>query len=196
MTTDARPTLNDRERILTELVRRLASALLSSGKRDDGRNVHLDWMARMEDRLKPGDLVLCLTSGTHDWTVAWLVRRVEYARFILRELGGERECDMGNEDVAVFRNIDPMALLEGEEYRLLVKVREAFGLARETEKWGFVHLFNRLKVFGRQAHVEVGERLSGRRYHVSFWWTPEMTAEDVLEAMKKAGYGTLEFVNE
>lgn len=53
-----------------------------------------------ESNLEVGDLILCVTSGYHDWTIGYLVEKGEGfcdKPWVIKELVGERLCNISND---------------------------------------------------------------------------------------------------
>lgn len=199
------PPMTDKERILMNIIQELrtTSALGPAGKpwdseayRDDngGYYVHFaPWIG--DDEMQPGTLVICETSYVGPWKIAYLVRRVEYGRWIIREIGTDRLCDMGNEKFVPIIGMSPSQLWEGDQYRFSQKVIQAFALGDEMwYRYGGMEF----DADGK-ATVSVRARYGGmlqfgkhgaKPFQIQISWTPQMTVEEILEVLKAGGYGT------
>jgi hypothetical protein len=200
--------VNDKERILMEVISGLRTAQ-SLAPRDakskewtigdaaydngsGGQYVHFAPWAGDED-LKPGELVMCQTGQIDDFKIGFIVRRVEYGRCIIREIGSDRLCDYSNEMFTPIRGLTATQLLEGEQYKFYLKVRKAF--ERGDEFW---HRFGGVDIQDGAAVIWVRERYGGlktpsRPFSVDVTWTPKTTIKAILEALRAGGYGTRVF---
>ena len=199
--------MNDKERILMQIIQglRTAESLARPNLRgweagdvayDDGyggQYVHFaPWVG--DEELKPGELVMCQTGNISDWKIGFVVRRIEYGRCLIREIGSDRTCDYSNERFIPIRGLSPTELLEGDDYQFYLKVLKAFD--RGDEFW---HRFGGVDITGRHATILVRERYGGIKYKsgtkpfpIEMDWTPKTTIKAILEAMREGGYGAKE----
>ncbi len=205
------PPMTDKERILTHLVNGLASAqLLARGRRyyqedferrpgkpAEGYYVHVAFYREPV----PGDLVLCQTSGTHPWTVAWFVewQAKDRGLALLREIGSERLCNMGNESFKPIVGMQPLDLLEGEQRQFYHRVLRAFGRGNEyAYRFGGLDFPEKRlariwirEVFGGHLH---GSNQESVPFSVEIAFDRRAPGvKRILEAMRAAGYGTRAF---
>jgi hypothetical protein len=200
--------MSDKERILTNLVRGLATAQVLGAVNappygperyrrigGDGFYVHL-----AHYRLPVvGDLVLCDTSATHPWSIGWYVGH-EFdgsGSAVIREIGSGRLCNMRNESFVPVVGMRPLELLEGARYRFLQKVYGAFSRGGE-----WLYRFGGLDFpedgIGRIWIREVvggslGPNGESVPFSVDVVFTARTSIKAILSAMRGAGYGTRMF---
>jgi hypothetical protein len=188
--------MTDKERILMYLVSQLGKPIISRPPR-----VH----ATYEDP-QIGDLVICQSSGrlgVHPFTVGYVTRKFSNSHCWIREIGGEKECDISNELFVPIKGLnDPIytdyEMLPGKQYRFYKKVTKAF--KRGNEYW---YRFYDIKFEKNIAIITVGRRggeitYDGKRYetipfNVIVRWNTKTTIKEILEELRKQGYGTREF---
>ena len=205
--------MNDKERILMEIISELAStqilgpashggggyheaAYQDKTLRGDLPLTHFAYSIQDED-LKPGMLVLCQTMGINDWKVGFIVKRLEYGRCLIREIGSERVCDVGNERFLPILGLTERQLLEGDRYQFYLKVQKAFSRGDE-----YFYRFGGVTFEEHEAVIWVrdyhGGFLKYRQggslpFAVRLRWNKRTSVKAILEAMRAAGYGTREF---
>lgn len=201
--------MNDKERILMTIIEELDSASVLAPRdakqrgweigdaayRDDSSGheyVHFaPWVD--EKDIRPGELVLARTGGISDFKIGFVVSRLGYGRFLIREIGSNRTCDYDNERFVPIRGLTPTQLLEGDKYLFYLKVHKAF--ARGDDFW---HRYGGVDIEDGQATIWVRERYSGLKnptkpYPVTMTWTPKTSIKAILEALRAGGYGTRQF---
>lgn len=161
---------------------------------DDNGRQYVHFAPWVDDGdIQPGDLVMCQTSETNSFKISFVVRRLEYGRCILREIGSDRTCDYSNERFIPIRGLTPTQLLEGDKYKFYIKISKAFALGDE-----FWYRFGGAEIEDGKATIWVRERYGGLKrpskpFPIAIEWSPETTAEDILAALRTGGYGTREF---
>lgn len=117
--------MNDKERILTHIISIFYPKYLLPGKWS------MDTFNKCnDDSIQVGDLVLATTSGIHNFTIGYVVKKKSNWEMTLREIGNVNTCNIENEqfykiDVS---QLDRNILLEGEQYLLYEKIKKAFDL--------------------------------------------------------------------
>lgn len=171
--------MTDKERILGVLAAGLALGTVRIECRDPG----------------PGDLVHCLTVADDRWRFAWFVERLAHDSALVREIGSG---DLGRISNDSFRPVAGMAkedLLEGDQYRLLVKVRKAFLRGYNMRRLGtYEHRFGGIEFpTDGLARVWVRKVFDDAKYPIDIRWTPRMSIAAILRAMFDGGYGSMPF---
>jgi hypothetical protein len=164
--------MTDKERILTYLFRKFYA------QENKSKNWH---------DIKVGDLVVAQTSGVHDWTVGYVVKVIRAGGIIhsgaaIREIGGNRVCNITNEEFyKVETNGEPM-LLEGQEYKTYRKVVKA------VNKLDYFTAFHSIKFDNRLCTVFLRERLTeGISNQFQFNHSSKTTIKEIVEVANKKG---------
>jgi len=129
--------MTDRERLLMTV----ATAVFPGTQLNAAGPVDVNcarWETESRRPAEPGEIVWALSSGrggAHDWSVARMVERLPHDGMRVRELGGERTCDITNELFYVLRGVRPELLLEGREWRVYEQIRLAFRLFDRVAGW-------------------------------------------------------------
>lgn len=183
--------MTDKERILTHIISRLSHSAI---KYSDGRggqigndDVHFV-CTTSTNKLKINDLVLCQTSGIHDFTLGYVVSIDGYSEITIRELTSERIGKIDNDSYLVLKNISEESLLYGEQYKMKQKVIKAFA---RGDEW--LYRYGGVKFDNNVIHVKVRERaaINNREpFIISFEWNKKMTIKEILQILKDNGYGT------
>jgi len=127
--------LTDKERILTHIIRQIYPRYIFG---------HTSFQERFEssksESIKKGDLVLGLTSGSHEYTIGYAIRIFTESEMILREIGSKRTCRIGNEMFyrIPMKILSKYELLEGLEYITYTKIHKALRKA-ETKYSVYFH---------------------------------------------------------
>ena len=191
--------MNDKERILTEVISSLRSTITlcnrpawtSEPYKTDGGGYYVHFAPWKEP--ERGDLVLCETGSISDFKVGFVHQVVSFDRCIIREIGSNNLCDYGNEKFTPIVGMSEIDLLEGDKYEFYQKVLKAF--RRGDEFW---HRFGGLHFDGDIAIIWIRERYSGylqdrekgtEPYPVKMQWTKSTTIKAILQSMIDAGYG-------
>jgi len=189
--------MNDKERILTTIIRGLYFTFgLDSVNRDLTGYVSFEHNG-FNGMPKVGDLVMCKTSGIHDFTVGFVEEVIDTAWHgcVIREIGTNRVCKIGNESFATIKGLSSMELLEDKEYRFYFKVLKAF---RRLDD--FVHKFGYIEFPGKNiVKIWVRERYGGMLtipsgpYKIEFKYTMKMSIKKIAETMVEHGFGKEKF---
>ncbi len=197
--------LPDRERILVHIIRELLTTQIlrmpwNTNYRDatlsNREYVHF---VSGDEAVKPGDLVICNTSGVHDFTIAWMVEKLAYSEFLLREIGSERTCRMSNESVWIIRGLTEPWTWEGDKYQFYKKVWNAFWKAGD-DWYRFGGLaFNE----NNDAVMTVREKFGGALslssgeesvpFTVTMPWSKRTSVKAITAALIAGGVGTRKF---
>ena len=187
--------LTDRERILLKVIDRLSGTqLLARGRNyyphdfPDGL-VHFAYYKDPE----PGDLVLAKTGGVGRWKVGFYHQKLDGSRALIREIGSDALCDYGNESFLPIVGLSPTDLLEGERYKIYLKVLGAFRKGDE-----YVYRFGGLDFEGEEIIIWVREVFGGfgkdsKPFSIRMKWNKRTSVKAILEAMRQGGYGTRSF---
>lgn len=184
--------MDDKTRILSSLVADLVSSMIMCGYRPKPGS--FDVGPAIGD-VRTGDLVVCATSGSHDWTVAFVHEVYSQHEVMLREIGTDRLCRMGNERFYPIINLRPDDLLEKDQRQFYEKLRKAF--RRYGDDW---HLYAGLRFEGKTVHVSVRERYGGFvldkesvPYILSFSWNKRISVKRIAQTMREMGWMEREF---
>lgn len=200
--------MEDKVRILMTIIRELSATQVCAfhacnGKDIPKRNIDSDIeyvhfeSTLGSDNVKIGDLVLCETSGIHDFTVGYVQAITGYSDCIIREIGTNRICRVGNERFTKIKGLTKDSLLEGVQYKFKRKVLKAFYWGEHDYKYRFGGLeFTGDK--GRTAIIKIREKWGGINhtsipFDVVIKWNTKTTIKSILEEMTKQGYGWKEF---
>lgn len=82
------------------------------------------------ESIQIGDLVLGTTSGIHDFTIGYVVKKNNNWSMNIREIGGESVCELTNEQFYKIdiSELDKNILLEGECYIIYENTKKALDL--------------------------------------------------------------------
>jgi hypothetical protein len=195
--------LPDKERILTHIIRELLSTQIMkmpwNMDYSDGRGRTYVHFVSGEEAVQPGDLVICFTSGIHDFTISWVVEKLAYSEYLLREIGSNRTCRMGNESVYIIRGLTEPWTWEGDKYDLYRKVWKAFWKAGDD--W---YRFGGLTFNDQgEAVMTVREKFGGMLsvssgqesvpFTVTMPWTKRTSVKAITKALIDGGVGTHKF---
>jgi len=198
--------MSDKERILLTIIRELQTMLvlargayqLDFHDRSAGREyVHFEH--REYDKIKPGDLVICQTSGIHDFTVGFVVDKFDpdWHGLLLREIGTERTCRMSNERYYCIVGLSEHDLWEGGKHQFDLKVKKAFW--KTNEDW---YRFGGLRFNDDgTATMTVREKFGGCctngdesvPFEVTMPWNKRTSVKKIVEALIAGGVGTRKF---
>lgn len=187
--------LTDRERILMTIISHLsATQLLARGRNyypqdfKDGL-VHFAYYKQPE----PGDLVLAKTGGVDRWKVGFYHKKLDGSRALIREIGSDVLCDYGNESFLPIVGLSPIDLLEGEKYKIYIKVLKAFNKGDE-----YIYRFGGLDFEGDEIVIWVREVFGGlgqesTPFNIRMKWGKHTSVRSILQCMRDGGYGTRSF---
>lgn len=156
----------------------------------------------------PGDIVRCETNPNHAWGISEFVEKRGPSDYLLRLIGGSRECNMGNERLSVLRFMDPSRLYTSTKRRVYVWAsRLAFQKrynpdADYFKRCGGVQFDGPTLVIWCRTHVwvsaipkkaEDGTELYVQPKKFTLPWSPKTKLKDIVAAMRQQGFAT-EFV--
>lgn len=200
-----RKTLTDRERILTTVIRELASTAIIRPNADgyneaaytDGAGGMYTHFARYRKPIK-GDLVMGSTGRTDQWKIAFYEECIDPRQelHVIRDINTGQFCNYGNESFVPIVGLSYIDMLVGDERKMYEKVIAAF--ARGDE---YLYRFGGFKVSGQKAVVRVREAHGGFGkesvpFHIEMEWSTKTTIKAILTKMRAGGYGTRSFRTE
>lgn len=202
--------MTNKERVLLELVRELYSTQLhlqlkvphhpdmwkGFGDRED---VHFECSSF--DKIQIGDLVLCTSSGIHDWTVGFVheILNSSWHELMIREIGSGRLCKVGNEGFVPIRGMTAEQLWSDVQYEFCKKVKKAFAKLDEYSR-----RFGGMSYAGKTVAIYVRERYNGMLrlsgtgkmsvpFKIEIQWDKKMSIKKILELLQAGGYETRKF---
>lgn len=176
--------LDDRTRILLHLVRDLylTSSMKLFAENDGG--VRFERVEKYRN-LTEGDLVLCITSGIHAFTVGFVTEVFEDG-CALREIGSNQLRRITNESLARIIGLRPEQLWERDQIKFDRKVRRAFKL-----DWKVLNRYGSVKFQGNDATLVVLPPYGNAWFRVEVPDYRHKTIKQIHELMCQAGYGKL-----
>ncbi len=189
--------MKDKERMLMAIVSALQFANHEPG--EDG-HIYLDFSKR---KIQPGEIVISVSSGIHEWTAAIFVKYLESHYYLIRELGGTKTCRLYHDALSVLRNIrenpyyGPL-LLEGDDYIFYRKTIAAFKRGRDSDHFldkiefpekHTARIFVRVKWWGIAKENITPSTLTYRPFSFEMHWTKKTTIQAILDALIEHGYG-------
>jgi len=196
--------MTEKERILIDIIKQLKTAqALSHGfygyKRDTFKGTregeyYTHWGLGTEERdIKIGDLVMCETMHTSDYSIGFVHTILTSSNMVIREIGTNRLCNVSNEMFVPLRDIHESILLDGDRRAFRNKVQKVIRKADHT--W---HLYGGIKFLEDNiAEVTIRTRYGGLDcevpYKVKINWNKRTSQKFILEELNKAGFGTREF---
>jgi len=196
--------MNDKERILVNIIRNLYSTLLRAELMVDmdysrseslgGEHVHFVSGDSRDTVVAKGQLVLCLTNPRHDWAIGFVERVIDNNHLCLREIGTDRICEIDNEGFAVIAGLQELDLLDRHRWTFRQKVIKAF--SRYNTKNEYYYRFGGLDFHAdRQAVIWVREWFGDTEpFMVKIKWNTRTTIKAILATMREQGYGTHKFL--
>lgn len=155
----------------------------------------------IEMPLGPGDIVRCKTNPNHLWGISEFVERQGHAAYLLREIGGERTCNMGNESVDVLRFMPESRLYTGTKNRLYHWARgkafqERYNPAADRfKRCGGVEFDGDVLIIWLRAHIWVMEKkpkdgpvLHAQPKKFTLKWSDKTRLKDIVGAMRDQGF--------
>jgi PAS domain-containing protein len=192
--------MNDRERILTHIIDRLASTQLLANHRHgydseeyrDGDTYRVHFAYSKDAQV--GDLVLAQTGGISEFKIGFVHHVVSESNLIIREIGSDKLCNYANERFVPIYGLTEIDLLEGEKHEFYIKVQKAF---RKLDN--FWHRFGGIHFDGNTVEIRVRERYGGLKaptdpYTITIKWSKSMTIKRIMALMVEGGFGITEFV--
>jgi len=195
--------MNDKERILTVILDRLSltQTLCLSGTSEkmfddrDGRQ-YAHFGAYDDRPIQKGDLVLASTGGISEWKIGWVHQVIDRDTIVMREIGGERLCNYGNERFQRIVGIDESLLLEGDRYQFQQKVLRAFRKGDEyMYRFGGVTFLDdgQAEIWTREAFGGFTPHNPSKPYSFFMKWNKRTSVKRILATMRENGYGTRKF---
>ena len=150
--------------------------------------------------LKSGDIIRCCTNPNHDWGISEFVEQKGYADFLLREIGGKRLCNMGNESIEVLRFMRPERLYTGLKYKLWKWAYKAFqerynpnysyfkrcgGVEFEND---YLILWSRAHIWAMQKHPKMCPVLFAQPKKFIIPYTNKTRLKDIVNSMEEQGF--------
>lgn len=208
--------MNDKDRILTTLVDELASSRLLGRQADGLAGAHgiiadhngfvrAQFLSDYLVRPKPGDIVRCLTSRDHSWKISRFVEDhggASGGHYLLREIGSQRLCRIGNESLETLVGVHPHLLYEGHQHRVhrwatvsafqekhnpSTNNRYAARPGRCEFLGDVVRVWVRAHIFSDEKVVD-GVKLYAQRWHVDVPFTKRTRLRDIVQALTDAGF--------
>lgn len=199
--------MNDRERILTQIIARLQSTMLLDHKVnglyvDYEGNPGTQFVGTYLVKPKPGDIVQCNTQFEARWKYAFFLEDCGGDRggyWLLREIGGKATVRMFNESISVLIGISPTLLHEGHQHQLYVWAQRAFSTrynpkADHFTKFGGADFTgDTLRVWVR-SHIWITEKeVDGKTLYPQPWfvelkWSNKTRLKDIVAALLAAGF--------
>lgn len=128
--------MNDRERILMEIIDRLSvtqvlcrHAEKESDFVDRDGHIHVHFACYDANPIQKGDLVLAVTGEVSDFKIGWVHQVIDDSTCVIREIGGNRLCNYGNEKFERIIGMPPSLLLEGKEYIIYISTKSNSGFS-------------------------------------------------------------------
>lgn len=194
--------MNDRERILTTIIRNLYTTQLfcSRGMSEldfvDKYNGQIYTHFGVNETLpiQVGDLVIGVTGGIADFSIGFVHEIHNTSHMVIREIGTNRLCNYSNESFKRITGLSETELLEGEQYLFYRKLLKAFGKADDYwYRFGGTkfHPENIVEVWIRQRYGGLTE--PSMPFSFTMKWNKRMSIKKIIETMRENGYGTREF---
>jgi hypothetical protein len=190
--------MTDKERILIKIIKNLYSTFISkmhvTGWGSANYEDHVHFAPWDKENIKKGALVLCYTSGVHDYSIGILKEKIGYSRALIREIGTNRICDIDNESFIPIKNMQEIELLEKDKYIIYCKILKAFN--RGDEYW---YRFGGVKFCGKNiVEIIIRERFGGllnpsKPFNFKMKYNKKTTIKSILENMYDNGYGKRDF---
>ncbi len=183
--------MTDKERILTEILSAVLFNCTRFGESAEKKPHDLGaWFSTRKPQ--KGDIVACVTSGTHEFTFGFCEQNCAEVphELLIREFGSDRTCRVGNESFRVLENMYPGRTFDGDKYQFLVKLRKAFHKYSDE----YCRRFAGVTFHDDQtATIAVRKRWSDAVLHFTIHWTPSMTIKATAKSLEEVGWLTAEF---
>jgi hypothetical protein len=190
------PILTDRERILLSVIRGLYGTQLyltlratRSGEStetlfasDFSRRTHFATYRTPQK----GDLVLCQSMPLNEWVVGFCEENRGNGEMMVREIGSDRLCHVGNESFVPITGLNDYELLEGDQFKFQQKVIKTFWKYEEySYMYAGVDFLNET-----DAIIWVRKKWSDDRFSIPVNWTTKISMKKLADHMRQHGYGT------
>lgn len=144
---------------------------------------------------RAGDLVMGTTGlmrGVHHWSIGFFVEPLPDGA-VIREIGTDNLCDYTNEQFAVIDGLHKSHLLEGEQYKMSIKVQQAFSKGDE-----YSYRYGGCDFDGDSVKIWIREAFGGLSrqsipFSVTMKYDRKTSVKKILSAMKTGGYSTRKF---
>lgn len=201
--------MDDKERILMTVIDRLASTALLGRRSSEIAGLIVDsegepmpqFVGNYIYKPKPGDIVRCVTGHASPWKLAVLVEARGDGNWLLREIGSDRLCKMGNEMVETLIGIAPSVFYTGHQRRLYDWGRGKAFLAPWNPKADYLvrgggvefegetmRIWVRAHIFSQTRQAKDGPRLYAQPWSVDLPWSKRTRLKDIVAALLEAGF--------
>lgn len=153
----------------------------------------IDWRSEQPN---PGDVIMTGTNLNDGWTFARVIYSKNAHECCAQEIGGSRRIRIENERFYVLRNLNPIMMLEGKQYKFYQNVSKA----TQNEDW---HLFCFIEFKDENAIIWFRERYGGlprfgakgsKPYSITIpKWTSLKTQKAIREFLEQNGWKTREW---
>lgn len=158
--------MTDKERILTHIVKSFYPIYLLG---IIGHKAEM-FSNYSEENIQTGDLVISMTSGIHDFTIGYVVKKINNYELTIRKIGSSETYNIENEQFYKIdiSNINKNELLEGAQYIVYKKVQEALVddafipfMGSRTYYFGEIHFENKnVTVYLKKRNCEYNKELA------------------------------------
>jgi hypothetical protein len=151
--------------------------------------------------LAEGDIIRCNTNPNHRWGISEFVSRRGYADFLLREIGGDKLLNMGNESVSVLRFMERSRLYAGAKYRVYKWATfKAFEKPHNPDADNFkrcggvefdgstLTIWCRPHIWVAEKQSEDGDKLYAQPKKFTMQWDDKTKLKDIVSAMRSQGF--------
>jgi len=199
---------DDKVRILTTIIRGVVmQATVWEHQTKPSHGAYFESGGLTGERVRKGDLVVCQTSGHHPWTVAF-VHEVQHnpqsgTSCMLREIGSDKLCNVGNDSFYVVRGLREEDLWEGQKYIFAKQLSKVFSKHGDYyRKFShiefiddeFANVFIRESFGGSRKNPSSGEWEISEPFSLKIKWNRAKVSLKTLYAeMEAEGYLTKEF---
>jgi hypothetical protein len=156
---------------------------------------------RIEMPMRAGDIIRCVTNPNHLWGISELIEVHGNGNFLLREIGGNRLCNMGNESVHVLRFMHPSRLYTGSKYKIYQWIiTKAFSERYNPDgdylkRCGGVQFDGDMLTIWSRPHIwsmekvnESKETLYAHPKKFTMQWSDKTKLRDIINSMKDQGF--------
>jgi len=207
--------MNDRERVLLNIAVDVAGSVHDRMEQLDGgwclrftfgrpaaQFIPLELADRLEQPLKPGDIVRCQTNPNHAWGISEFVESFGNSTYLLRLIGGKKLLRMRNERLEVMRFEDPSRVYTGAKHRVFRWASQAAFLERYNPDadyfkcCGGIEFQSDLLIIWCRPHIwrmekkaEDGTVLYAQPKKFAMTWSERTKLKDIVSAMRSQGFG-------
>lgn len=171
--------MTQKEKLLTYLCRRLAGEAMFPK-----RNMEM-YEQMKEELIEVGDLVMCSSSGVHDWSIGTLVEKGAGfdIPWVIKEIGGERLCNITNDSFYKIPKdwIPDKYLITDEEFKVYEKCIKAL------RKCEYGTLYHSISFDGKECTLNIRKKWSRSIFKtVKFTYNSKTTIKSIVELVEKA----------